>query len=476
MLHKKLVKFDNDFLWGASTSAYQVEGANLVDGKGPSCQDVKEVPEGTSDLTVCADHYHHFKEDIALMAEMGFKTYRFSISWSRVLPQGTGKINPKGIEFYNQLIDECLKYNIIPFVTMFHFDMPAALDEKGGWSCPESVEWFLEYARVLFKNFGDRVKYWLTINEQNMLTLAGPVIGALHLPKGCTNEMKEIYQQNHYMLVAQAKVMSLCHDMNPDAKIGPALNISLVYAASCRPEDVIAAQNFNAIRNWLYLDASVYGVYNNLVWAYLQENDACPEFADGDAEALKNGHPDFIGFNYYNTATCQESDGTETDNPVADQQTTGGAAGLYRAYRNEYLEMTEFGWEIDPVGFRGTIREIYSRYRLPMIVCENGIGAYDQLVDGRVHDSYRIQYLREHIEQIQLAISDGCEMMGYCPWSAIDLISTHEGMVKRYGFIYVDREEFDLKQLKRYRKDSFYWYKKVIATHGRDLTDRFEVG
>ena len=189
MLHKKLVKFDNDFLWGASTSAYQVEGANLVDGKGPSCQDVKEVPEGTSDLTVCADHYHHFKEDIALMAEMGFKTYRFSISWSRVLPQGTGKINPKGIEFYNQLIDECLKYNIIPFVTMFHFDMPAALDEKGGWSCPESVEWFLEYARVLFKNFGDRVKYWLTINEQNMLTLAGQVIGALHLPKGCTNKI-----------------------------------------------------------------------------------------------------------------------------------------------------------------------------------------------------------------------------------------------------------------------------------------------
>ena len=485
------MSFPKGFYWGGATAANQLEGGWQEGGKGISCPDICTGGTATTSKRItpvleegtfypshdAIDHYHRFKEDIALFAEMGFKMYRFSIAWTRIFPNGDeSEPNEAGLKFYEDLIDECLKYNIIPFVTMFHFDMPAALDEKGGWSCPESVEWFLEYARVLFKNFGDRVKYWLTINEQNMLTLAGQVIGALHLPKGCTNEMKEIYQQNHYMLVAQAKVMSLCHDMNPDAKIGPALNISLVYAASCRPEDVIAAQNFNAIRNWLYLDASVYGVYNNLVWAYLQENDACPEFADGDAEALKNGHPDFIGFNYYNTATCQESDGTETDNPVADQQTTGGAAGLYRAYRNEYLEMTEFGWEIDPVGFRGTIREIYSRYRLPMIVCENGIGAYDQLVDGRVHDSYRIQYLREHIEQIQLAISDGCEMMGYCPWSAIDLISTHEGMVKRYGFIYVDREEFDLKQLKRYRKDSFYWYKKVIATHGRDLTDRFEVG
>lgn len=475
MLHKNISEFPENFLWGASTSAYQVEGANLIDGKGPSCQDIKTVPEGTSDLSVCADHYHKYKEDIALMGEMGLKTYRFSIAWSRILPEGTGKINPKGIEFYNNLINECLKYDIVPFVTMFHFDMPAALDARGSWGNPDSVQWFVEFAKVLFEEFGDRVKYWLTINEQNMLTLAGSVIGTLHLPQDCSNEMKEIYQQNHHMLVAQAKVMALCHEMIPDAKIGPAPNISLVYPASCRPEDVIAAQNCNAIRNWLYLDASVYGAYNHIVWAYLKAHDACPEFAQGDEEALKNGKPDFIGFNYYNTATCQESDGTETEDPVADQQTTGGVAGLYRAFRNTHLSMTEFGWEIDPVGFRATIREMYSRYRLPMVVCENGIGAYDKLEDGRVHDVYRIQYLREHIEQIQLAISDGCEMLGYCPWSAIDLISTHEGMVKRYGFIYVDRDEFDLKSLDRYRKDSFYWYKKVIKSHGQDLTDYFEM-
>ncbi len=475
MLHKTLKLFPRDFLWGASTSAYQVEGANLEDGKGPSCQDVKEVPRDTSDLTVCVDHYHRYKEDIALMAEMGFKVYRFSISWSRIIPGGTGEVNLKGIEFYSNLIDECLKHNIEPLVTMFHFDMPAALDKRGSWSNRESVDWFLNFAKVMFENFGDRVKSWLTINEQNILTLVGPVIGTLTIPEGTENELKEIYQQNHHMLVAQAKAMALCHEMLPDAKIGPAPNISLVYPESCKPEDVIAAQNFNAIRNWLYLDMAVYGIYNNIVWSWLEEHDAAPDFAEGDAEALKSGHPDFIGFNYYNTATCKSDDedaAKTAETGAFSQQENKGEAGLFKGVKNPHLPATEFGWEIDPTGFRATIREMYSRYHLPMIVTENGLGAYDKLTeDGRVHDSYRIEYLRKHIEQIRLAVSDGCEMMGYCPWSAIDLISTHEGIVKRYGFIYVDRDEFDLKTLDRYRKDSFYWYKKVIASNGTDLTD-----
>lgn len=472
MLHKKLTSFPKDFLWGASTSAYQVEGANLEDGKGPSCQDVKKIPEGTSDLKVCSDHYHHYKEDIALMAEMGFKAYRFSIAWTRILPQGTGKVNQKGIDFYSDLIDECRKHNMEPIVTMFHFDMPAALDERGSWSNRDSVDWFVEYAKILFENYGDRIKYWLTINEQNILTLVGPIIGTLWIPEGTSNIIKETYQQNHHMLIAQAKTMKLCHEMLPNAKIGPAPNISLVYANTCKPEDVIAAQNANAIRNWLYLDMAVYGRYNNLVWAYLKEHDACPHFAEGDEEILKNGRADFIGFNYYNTSTVAASEGSEIMDAGADQQTSRGDAGFYRGIENEYLEKTEFGWEIDPVGFRSTIREIYSRYHLPMLVTENGLGAYDELsADGQVHDSYRIIYLRKHIQQIQLAISDGCEMLGYCPWSAIDLISTHEGVKKRYGFIYVDRNEFDLKTLNRYKKDSFYWYKKVIKTNGNDLSD-----
>lgn len=472
MLHKTLKPFPEHFLWGASTSAYQVEGAALEDGKGPSCQDVKDISAGTADLSVSVNHYHHYKEDIALMAEMGFKSYRFSISWSRVLPKGVGEVNPKGIAFYNDLINECLKYDIEPIVTMFHFDMPAALDKRGSWSTHESVDWFAEYARVLFENFGDRVKYWLTINEQNMLTLVGPVIGTLHIPEGTTNVTKEVYQQNHHQLVAQAKAMQICHEMLPEAKIGPAPNISLVYAASSKPEDVLASQNFNAIRNWLYLDAAVYGVYNNLVWAYLEEQDATPVVTEEDLAIMKAAKPDFIGFNYYNTATVAASDGTESLNPSADQQTARGEAGFYRGVDNPNLPKTEFGWEIDPIGFRATVREMYSRYRLPLLVTENGLGAYDTLTeDGKVHDQYRINYLRAHIEQIQLAITDGVDMLGYNPWSAIDLISTHEGIRKRYGFIYVDCTDEEIGTLKRYRKDSFFWYKKVIATNGQYLSD-----
>ncbi len=469
MIYKKLKPFPQDFLWGASTSAYQVEGANLEDGKGPSVQDVKKIPEGTSDLTVCADHYHRYKEDIALMAEMGFKVYRFSISWSRIIPDGVGEVNPKGIEFYNNIIDECIKYDIIPLVTMFHFDLPAALDAKGGWSRRESVDEFVNFAKVMYENFGDRVKYWLTINEQNVLTLMGEVIGTSNIKS--SNPKKEAYQQNHHMLLAQAKAMALCHEMIPGAKIGPAPNISLTYAASCKPEDVLASQNFNAIRNWLYLDMAVYGKYNNLVWAYLENLDATPDIEEGDMEILASGKPDFIGFNYYSTATVEYSDGTGRSS-AGDQQTAMEEPGVVKGATNPNLPKTQFGWEIDPVGFRNTLREIYSRYRLPLIITENGLGAYDKLTeDGKVHDQYRIEYLRQHIEQMRLAITDGVEVMGYCPWSAIDLISTHEGMVKRYGFIFVNRDEFDLKDLARYRKDSFYWYKKVIATNGEDLSD-----
>lgn len=457
-----------DFLWGASTSAYQVEGANLSYGKGPSVQDVKTVPQGTSELDVCSDFYHRYKEDIALMAEMGFKTFRFSVAWSRILPNGVGTVNQEGIDFYSDVIDECLKYGIEPLVTMFHFDLPAALEEKGGWLRRESVDEFVEFAKILYENYGDRVKYWLTINEQNMLTLVGEVIGTASLT-GVENKHKKIYQENHHMLLAQAKAMKLCHEMLPGAKIGPAPNISLVYPASCKPKDVLAAQNYNAIRNWLYLDMAVYGRYDNLVWAYLEAHDAVPDIEPGDMEIMASAHPDFIGFNYYNTATVEWSEeGGEAK--MGDQQTGANEPGVYKTFKNPNLLRTEFGWEIDPEGFRATMREMYSRYHLPLIVTENGLGAYDKLTeDGKIHDEYRIEYLRRHIEQIKLAASEGVEMMGYCPWSAIDLVSTHEGVVKRYGFIYVNRDEFDLKDLARYRKDSFYWYKKVIETNGEDL-------
>jgi 6-phospho-beta-glucosidase len=471
MLDKNLKPFPDDFFWGASTSAYQVEGANLTDGKGPSCQDVKELPAGTASLDICADHYHRYKEDIALMSEMGFKMYRFSIAWTRILPNGTGEVNQAGIDHYNDVINCCLEHGITPLVTMFHFDMPDALDKRGSWGNRESVDWFVNYAKVLFQSFGDRVKYWLTINEQNMLTLVGPVIGTMHIPEGCTNVLKETYQQNHHMLLAQAKAMQLCHQMLPDAKIGPAPNISLVYPASCKPEDIQASQEFNAIRNWVYLDMAVYGIYNNLVWRFLEEHDATPDIVPGDMDIMKAAHPDFIGFNYYSTATVQKCPADFAVEGEADQQKGGAEAGYFMNAANPNLPKTEFGWEIDPMGYRNTMREMYSRYHLPMITTENGLGAYDTLEDGKVHDQYRINYLRDHIQQLRLAISDGVQMMGYLPWSALDLVSTHEGIRKRYGFIYVDTTDEQVGTLDRYRKDSFFWYKKVIATNGQDLSD-----
>ncbi|AHC19325.1 MULTISPECIES: glycoside hydrolase family 1 protein [Paenibacillus] len=466
MKHNQLKAFPENFFWGASTSAYQVEGAWDEDGKGPSVIDMANHVEGVTDFKVTSDHYHMFKEDVALMAEMGFKAYRFSIAWTRIYPQGAGEVNQKGIAFYSSLIDELIKYGIEPIVTMYHFDLPYALEKQGGWSKRETIDAFEQYAKTLFENFGDRVKYWLTINEQNMLILHPGSIGTLDT--SLENPQRVLYQQNHHMLVAQAKAMVLCHEMLPDAKIGPAPNIGVIYPASSKPEDTLAADNYAAIRNWLYLDMAVFGRYNHIAWSYLVEKGYEPVIEEGDMDILAKGNPDFIAFNYYTSQTVGESldDGNDFSH-TGDQHEIVGEPGAYRGSINPNLQTTEFGWEIDPVGFRTTLRQIYSRYHLPLIVTENGLGAFDKLEEGDVvNDPYRIDFFKKHIEQIQLAITDGVEVFGFCPWSAIDLVSTHQGSSKRYGFIYVDREEFDLKDLRRIRKQSFYWYQKLISTNG----------
>lgn len=469
MQYRELSPFPEGFLWGASTSAYQVEGAWDEDGKGPSVIDAREAyPQGTTDFRVASDHYHRFAEDVELFRELGLKAYRFSIAWTRIVPDGDGEINRAGIDFYHRLIDALLAAGITPIVTMYHFDMPAALDAKGGWRRRESIDAFTRYARILFEEYGGKVTRWLTINEQNMMILHGEAIGTV--APGEPDRDRSLYQQNHHMLLAQARVMKLCHEMLPDAKIGPAPNIGLCYPASPHPEDVLAAEDYNAIRNWLYLDVAVRGHYNSTAWAYLRERGILPEMQPGDLDELAAARPDFIAFNYYATATIARPSGDASDvGDTGDQHITIGEEGVYASARNPHLPTTEFGWEIDPVGFRNTFRAIWDRYRLPLIVTENGLGAFDELVDGKVHDTARIDYLRRHIEQIALAVTDGVEVLGYCPWSAIDLISTHQGCSKRYGFIYVDREEFDLKELERIRKDSFFWYQKVIESNGGDL-------
>lgn len=470
MQYKELKQFPEKFLWGASTSAYQVEGAVAEDGKSPSIIDMYEHPKDVADFSVASDHYHRYREDIAMFAEMGLKAYRFSIAWTRILPGGTGEVNAKGLEFYGNLIRECRKYEIEPVVTMYHFDLPYCLEEKGGWLNRDTIDAFVNYAKVLFKHFGGEVKYWLTINEQNTMILHP---GAIGLPNGGELPSKKVmYQQNHHMMLAQVEVMKLFHQMVPGGMIGPALNLTAMYPATCRPEDAIAAHNWEVLRCWNFADVPVYGWYHPLAWEYMKDRKIAPEVTDGDREILKNAKPDFIAMNYYSTATIAASRGDASDVAAraGDQQIMLGEQGVYRPAENEYVGKTQYGWVVDPVGFRYTLRKTYERYRLPILITENGIGAPDTLEeDGSIHDAYRIDFIREHLHQMKLAITDGVDMLGYCPWAAIDVVSTHQGYRKRYGFIYVDRDEFELKELKRYRKDSFYWYQNVIRENGKSL-------
>lgn len=465
--------FPADFLWGASTSAYQVEGAWDADGKGPSVQDARvNVPEGTTDFKVAADHYHRFAEDVSLMAAMGLKAYRFSIAWTRIVPDGDGPENPAGIAFYHRLIDELLAHGIVPIITMYHFDLPQALAVRGGWANRATVDAFVRFADILFREYGTKVTYWLTINEQNMMILHGKMLGTTALSGD--EAQRDLYQQNHGMFLAQARAMIRCHEALPGAKIGPAPNIAFVYPASCRPEDIVAADEWNAIRNWLYTDLAVRGRYNSLAWAYLERKGWAPTVSPGDLETLAAARPDFVAFNYYATQTVAAPSGDASDlrQRGEDQQMVRGEVGLYKAVDNHHLPRNAFGWEIDPVGFRTTFRALWDRYQLPLLVTENGLGAFDKLEpDGTVQDDYRIDYLRRHIEQIRLALSDGVDVMGYCPWSALDLVSTHQGVAKRYGFIHVNRDEFDLHDLRRTRKLSSYWYERLINSRGATLAD-----
>lgn len=469
MFYEKEKPFPSDFLWGASTSAYQVEGAWDEDGKSPSIIDQYEHPKEYADFKVASDHYHRYKEDIRLFAELGLKAYRFSIAWTRILPMGTGSVNLAGIRHYGDVIDECRKYNIEPIVTMYHFDLPYYLEEKGGWGSRETIEAFVEYAKVLFKQFGKKVKYWLTINEQNTMILHP---GAIGLPKGGKlPSKKELYQQNHHLMLAQARVMKLCHELCPDSKIGPALNLAAMYPETCNPKDAIAAHNWEVLRCWNFADVPVFGWYHPLAWQYLLDRGLAPKVEEGDKEILKGARPDLIAMNYYSTAAIAASRGDALDVSAraGDQQIMLGETGVYRAADNPYVEKTKYGWVIDPSGFRYTLRKVYERYHLPVLITENGIGAPDMLEDGQVHDDYRIDFIRQHLKALRLAITDGVEVIGYCPWAALDVVSTHQGYKKRYGFIYVDRDEFDLKEMKRMKKDSFYWYQKVIEENGAGL-------
>ncbi|MBO1304901.1 glycoside hydrolase family 1 protein [Enterococcus sp. 669A] len=467
MQYQQLSSFPEQFMWGASISAYQAEGAYQEDGKLPSIIDEYQHDEDVAGFEVASDFYHHYKEDILLFKELGLKAFRFSIAWTRIMGKNPGETNEKGINFYHRVIDECLENGIEPIVTMYHFDLPYHLEEQGGWLNRQTIDCFLDYVKVLFAEYGDKVNYWLTINEQNTMILHP---GAIGLPKdGSLPSKKELFQINHHVLLAQAQAIALYHQLDMKGKIGPAINLTAMYQATANPEDAIAAHNWETLRGWSFLDAAVRGKYNYLFEKYLNDRDIYPKIEAGDFECLAAGKPDFIAINYYSTATiaASKNDGSDVSARAGDQQIMLGEEGVYRAAENPYVDKTPYGWVVDPTGLRLTLRKLYDRYELPILITENGYGAPDTVgEDGKIQDNDRIDYLQKHIFVIQEALTDGVDVIGYCPWSAIDVVSTHQGFNKRYGFIYVDRTDKELKTLKRIKKESFYWYQKVISQNG----------
>lgn len=478
MEHRVKTPFPHDFLWGAASAAYQVEGAWNEDGKGPSVWDIFVQKDGATYMgtngKVAVDHYHRYKEDVKLMAEQGLKTYRFSIAWSRIYPQGNGEVNEKGLQFYDDLINELLAYNIEPMITLYHWDLPQALLELyGGWESRQVIEDFNQYAITLFKRYGDRVKYWISLNEQNYF-IGYSYDSGLHPPG--IRDKKRMYEANHIANLANAKVIQSFRELVPAGKIGPSFAYRPYYPLNSDPENMLAFENSEDLVNYFWMDIYAWGSYPKAAWKYLEENDLAPTIEAGDFELLKSAKPDFMGVNYYRT-TAVEKNPIEGGIGLGVKNTTGkkgstkhtGVPGVYKTTDNPYVETSNWDWEIDPQGMRVALRRIASRYHLPVLITENGLGEFDTVENGDViNDDYRIKYLESHIAAIQDAISDGVEVLGYCAWSFTDLLSWLNGYQKRYGFVYVNRTEDDEKDLRRIKKKSYYWYQNVINNNGLD--------
>lgn len=475
--------FRKDFLWGGAVAANQCEGAWNVDGKGVSCSDIcttgsfkqpKRITPVLEKGTLYPSHeaidfYHHYREDIALFAEMGFRVFRFSINWTRIYPTGEEETpNEKGLQFYDAVIDECRKYNIEPLITISHYEVPFALTQKyNGWASREMIDIFLKYCRTLFERYRGKVKYWLTFNEINGATgMFGGFLSQGILNEGTEDFMHQVdipqlrFQGLHHQFVASAKAVQMAHEIDPDYQVGCMQVFSTLYPLTCNPKDVIACQERSHLKNWFCGDVQVRGRYPGYIQRYFKEHGIEIEMQAGDLQEIQKGCVDFYTFSYY-MSSCA----------TADNEKQKAQGNLLGGITNPYLKKSDWGWQIDPEGLRYSLNEIYDRYQIPLMVVENGLGAYDQKeADGRIQDDYRIDYLRSHIEQMREAVADGVDLMGYTPWGCIDLVSASTGeMAKRYGFIYVEKYDDGTGDLSRRKKKSFDWYKKVIASNGEDL-------
>lgn len=482
-----MARLSEGFLWGGATAANQLEGAYDVDGKGLSIDDAYPGGKQRFDILKSKDfdwtidevkftypnhrgieHYYRFKDDIKLFAEMGFKCYRFSIAWSRIFPLGDEeKPNEKGLKFYDELIDECLKYDIEPVITISHYEMPLNLaKEYGGWKNRKLIDLFENFARVVLNRYADRVKYWMTFNEINS-AFHFPAMSQGLIPANGSNDYTNIFQAFNNQFVASSKAVKIAHELNEEIKVGCMIIYATSYGIDSDPQNQLATMQNQQMFNFFCADVQVRGKYPSYTKRLYRDFKVDESRLDISKEDLKwiSDYPvDYIGFSYYMS--------NAVDVTTVDPEKTGG--NMLGGVKNPFLEESEWGWQIDPTGLRIGLNELYDRYQVPLFVVENGLGAKDQIEkDGSINDDYRISYLKKHIEAIEAAVNeDGVDLIGYTPWGCIDLVSASTGeMSKRYGFIYVDLDDEGNGTLERKRKKSFYWYKKVIGSNGDDLTE-----
>lgn len=466
------MSFPNDFLWGGAVAANQCEGAFDVDGKGLSIQDVlpKGIMAPVTELPTCdnlklkgIDFYHRYKDDIKMFAEMGFKVFRTSIAWSRIFPNGDDSIpNEKGLKFYDDLFDECHKYGIEPLVTISHYETPLNLSKiYNGWANRRMVEFYTNFATTIFERYKHKVKYWLTFNEINSVLHQPLMSGGIFTPKEELSK-QDLFQAVHHEFIASALAISKGREIMPDAKFGCMILSMPIYPLTPNPDDVLVAMQAEHMNDF-FGDVHVRGYYPGYMKRYFKENNIRIHFEDGDEKILQNT-VDFVSFSYY-VSVCE----------TADKSIKPAIGNLIGGVPNPYLESSEWGWQIDPKGLRITLNKYYDRYQKPLFIVENGLGAQDVLVTDingnfTVEDDYRIKYLNEHLVQVEEAIADGVPVMGFTTWGCIDLVSASTAeMKKRYGLIYVDRNNDGSGTMARYKKKSFFWYKDVINSNGKSL-------
>ena len=459
--------FPQGFLWGGAIAANQAEGAYLEDGKGLDISDgyahgIKHAWDATLDPDTfyptheAIDFYHRYHEDLALMAEMGFKAFRTSINWSRIFPNGDdAEPNEAGLAYYDDLFDTMRALDMEPVVTLSHYETPVALVERyGSWRSRELIGLFERYCRTVFTRYAGKVNWWLTFNEMNNMRRMPGAAGGIFFEEG-ENQEQVVYQANHHMFVAHALAVKACHELCPGAKIGTMLSLSNVYPNTCDPNDVMETMELRR-RSLFYGDVMIRGAYPTYINRVWDEAGVDVAVEPGDLELIAANTSDYLGFSYYRTTTHEYGQAFSGD--------TGGDQGT----PNPYLETTPWGWQIDPVGLRYTLNELWDRYQVPLFVVENGLGQVDEPDElGIVHDDYRIDYVRRHVAEMRKAIADGVDVVGYTYWGPIDIVSAGTGeMKKRYGFVYVDRDNDGNGTLERTRKDSFWFYRDLIAANG----------